>query len=58
LEFHHLDASKKDMAVHSMVHDGYSQKKIQAEMDKCVVLCANCHRIRHQEEHKRSQTST
>lgn len=44
-EFHHLDPSLKD-------HDWgklrlTSWAKITQELDKCVLLCANCHRIRH-----------
>jgi len=32
---------------------GYSLKRIALEIAKCIVLCANCHRIVHwDEEHK------
>ena len=42
LEFHHR--SDKDMAVGYMVSAGFSIARIQQEIDKCDVLCANCHR--------------
>jgi hypothetical protein len=42
LEFHHVE--KKDMDVAAMVAGGYSIERIQSELEKCVVLCANCHR--------------
>ena len=42
LEFHHVGG--KDMAVAAMVSAGYSIERIQAEIDKCTILCANCHR--------------
>ena len=42
LEFHHV--GDKDMAVAYMVSSGYSVERIQAEIDKCTILCANCHR--------------
>jgi 5-methylcytosine-specific restriction endonuclease McrA len=45
-EFHHLDARTKDFAIS---HDGISRRweKTQAELAKCVLLCANCHRETH-----------
>jgi hypothetical protein len=42
LEFHH--ERDKDMAVGYMVAAGFSVTRIQAEIDKCKVYCANCHR--------------
>ena len=42
LEFHHKEG--KDKAVSELVAGGYSIATIQAEIDKCSVLCANCHR--------------
>lgn len=42
LEFHHR--SGKDKAVSELVAGGYSIETIQAEINKCDVLCANCHR--------------
>lgn len=42
LEFHHRQG--KDKAVSVMVAGGYPIPTIQAEIDKCDVLCANCHR--------------
>lgn len=44
-QFHHLDPTKKD------VNPSYAMSKRPSEMwkelDKCVMLCANCHMIRH-----------
>jgi len=46
LEFHHEDPSQKDFGVSSQ---GYTRswKRVQEELDKCVMLCANCHRELH-----------
>jgi len=48
LEFHHVGG--KDMAISEFVAGGYSVVTIQAEIDRCVVLCANCHRRKTMEE--------
>ena len=46
LEFHHLDPSQKDFAIASK---GYTRswEKIKEELDKCILLCSNCHREEH-----------
>jgi len=46
MEFHHLDSSEKDFGVS---HKGYTRGwlKVKEEIDKCVMLCANCHREVH-----------
>ena len=46
LEFHHLDASEKDFGVSDK---GYARswERVRRELDKCVMLCANCHREVH-----------
>ena len=44
-EFHHLEPNKKDFDWRKLRQR--SSKIIKAELDKCVLLCANCHRIRH-----------
>ena len=42
---HHIDESKKDPCFNNM--KSWAIKRIDVELDKCVVLCANCHRVRH-----------
>jgi len=42
LSFHHKDPKKKDFSL-SAYGLTRSWKKIQAEIKKCVLLCANCH---------------
>lgn len=46
LEFHHLDPSRKDFAI-STNGNTRSLEKIKAELDKCICVCANCHREIH-----------
>lgn len=45
LEFHHKDPLKKDFSISR--HRGASIDSIKSELDKCVLLCANCHRETH-----------
>ena len=49
LEFHHTHRNK-DNAVSNMAAAGYSKNKIMKEINKCIVLCANCHRKVHYKE--------
>lgn len=45
LEFHHMDPEKKDPRWKNMKN--WSFDKIKPELDKCILLCANCHRESH-----------
>lgn len=45
LEFHHLDPKEKDFTISS---SGLKDiVKLKKEVDKCILLCANCHREIH-----------
>jgi L-lysine 2,3-aminomutase len=44
LDFDHLKDKKYNVS--RMVHDGFSWKAILKEIEKCEVVCANCHRVR------------
>lgn len=44
-EFHHRDPNMKEMSWHKMRL--VSQSKLIEELEKCDLLCANCHRMRH-----------
>ena len=43
-DFHHLDPNEKDFAIGK---NNSNFNKIKKELDKCILLCANCHRRRH-----------
>ena len=46
LEFHHSDSSEKDFGISAK---GYTRswKKVKEELNKCQLVCANCHREIH-----------
>jgi hypothetical protein len=45
LTFHHLDPTKKEFA---LSRANISWDKVKAELDKCVLLCFNCHMELHE----------
>lgn len=47
LQFHHVDKFEKENSISKMVRGGFSMSKIMKEIEKCEVLCANCHAIEH-----------
>lgn len=44
LEFHHTDPSQKDWTV---ARNHRAWEVLRLELDKCVLLCSNCHREEH-----------
>jgi hypothetical protein len=46
MDFDHVDPTTKFGQVSTMVNLRYSLEKILEETRKCVIVCANCHRIR------------
>jgi len=44
-DFHHVNPKDKDNTVSWLLHCSWA--RIIKEVKKCVLLCANCHRIRH-----------
>ena len=48
-DFHHVDSRTKEHSVNTLVKNRAFKRAIE-EIKKCVVLCANCHRIHHHDE--------
>lgn len=46
LEFHHLVPNEKDFSISSK---SYSFEKLKKEVDKCILVCSNCHIEIHEE---------
>ena len=46
LDFHHPDG-EKEMGVSEAARRGWSIKRLLSEIEKCLILCANCHRKHH-----------
>ena len=47
-EFHHLDPSCKEDSIKIRIQKTTAWENVKHEINKCVMLCANCHRIRHE----------
>ena len=45
LEFHHLNPEEKDSDYRKMRYRSF--EKVKKELDKCILVCANCHREIH-----------
>ena len=46
LEFHHLDKNKKEFSISHRRSYSFDEDIVK-ELDKCILLCANCHREEH-----------
>lgn len=47
LEFHHINSDEKDFSI-GMKGYTRSWELVKKELDKCMLLCANCHREIHE----------
>lgn len=50
LEFHHRDRKHKEFGIAVGLYNHFGLERLKKEISKCVILCANCHRILHSEE--------
>jgi len=47
-DFHHIEPDTKSFNVNSGTFNRFSKERVYVEAEKCIILCANCHRIEHQ----------
>jgi hypothetical protein len=45
LDFHHIDDTKKEFNISNMKYQ--STERMKKEIEKCVIVCSNCHRKIH-----------
>ncbi|MFY9462002.1 MAG: hypothetical protein WAP51_02265 [Candidatus Sungiibacteriota bacterium] len=45
IQFHHKNPKEKDFIIGNVANKSWNS--IQAEIQKCILLCANCHTIEH-----------
>ena len=57
-DFHHVDPKLKEFSISDAMGKGlkqYPQARLEAEADKCLMLCANCHREIYRSKYSLSQ---
>ncbi len=47
LDFHYIEEKNKDFNLGQVKGWGWGIERIKKELEKCMVLCANCHRKVH-----------
>lgn len=47
MDLHHVDPSEKEYAFRDVMANPKSVEKMMPELEKCMLLCANCHREYH-----------
>ena len=50
LEFHHKNPDEKEFQIDARKFANCDIRKLEKELDKCMILCANCHREVHNPE--------
>ena len=46
-DFHHVDKETKESSISDLLANSRPYKVIEEEADKCILLCACCHRLHH-----------
>jgi hypothetical protein len=47
-DFHHVNPENKKYKISKMAKESISMETIKREIDKCIFICSNCHRIIHE----------
>lgn len=50
LQFHHTDIVDKDFEISAHYNEGRSLEDMKQEVNKCILVCANCHAELHFKE--------
>lgn len=48
LDFHHRDPTQKEIGISDAVNSKWTLERLKKEIEKCIVVCANCHRKIHE----------
>ena len=43
LQFHHINRAEKEHTLSSLISSGSPHERIWHEVNKCILLCSNCH---------------
>lgn len=46
MDFDHVGVADKDRDISALIHAGVSRERLDLEIAKCELVCANCHRVR------------
>jgi len=47
LEYHHINPENKKFTIANSISGGYGKESILKEIDKCILMCGNCHEHLH-----------
>lgn len=57
LDFHHRNPDEKELTIGHAVVSEVALSRVKKEIEKCDVLCSNCHRKHHWEERQQEEAA-